>query len=76
MCALSLEGQLYPGLYQKRGGQQSEGGHCAPLLCLHETSAGVLCPVLDLPVKEGCGTVAADPEKDHEDDQRAGAPLL
>ncbi len=28
------------------------------------------------PAQEGCGAFGAGPEKGHEDDQRAGAPLL
>ena len=30
-CACRPEGQLYPGLHLKRGGQQGEGGDCPPL---------------------------------------------
>ena len=32
----SQEGEQYPGLYQKRGGQQGERGDYTPLLCSHE----------------------------------------
>ena len=28
VCTCSPEGQLYPGMHQKRGGQQGDGGHC------------------------------------------------
>ena len=28
-----MEGKQYPGLHQKRGGQQGQGGDCLPLLC-------------------------------------------
>ena len=31
---------------------------------------------LEAPVKEGCRNAGACPEEGHEDDQRAGAPLL
>ena len=33
LCPCSSESQLYPGLQQKRGGQQGEGGGCPALLC-------------------------------------------
>ncbi|KAK4826905.1 hypothetical protein QYF61_012497 [Mycteria americana] len=46
-CARSPEGQLYPGLHQKKRGQQVEGGDSAPLLCSDETSPGVLRPALE-----------------------------
>jgi len=39
--AFTLEGQLYPGLHQKRGGQQGERGNCPTLLCPCETPSGV-----------------------------------
>lgn len=32
-CTSSLEGRLYPGLYQKQCEQQGEGGDSLPLLC-------------------------------------------
>jgi len=28
VCTCSADGQLYPGMHQKRGGQQGDGGHC------------------------------------------------
>ncbi|PKU46697.1 protein o- case- hypothetical protein [Limosa lapponica baueri] len=40
MCARSPESQLYPGLRQKKCGQQVEGGDSAPLVRSGETSPG------------------------------------
>lgn len=33
-CLCSSESKWYPGLHQKRDGQQEQGGDCPPLLCL------------------------------------------
>lgn len=46
------------------------------LLQSRETPHGVLHPAWDPQQKEGHGPVRMGPEKDCEDDQRAGAPLL
>ncbi|TRZ26123.1 hypothetical protein HGM15179_000973 [Zosterops borbonicus] len=46
------------------------------LLCFHDTSPGVLHPVLGSPAWEGHGPAGVSPEEDHNNDQRAGAPLL
>ena len=74
MQSLSIcnpEGQPHPGLHQEKCDQQVEGGDSGPLLCSHETPSGVLGPTT-----QGHGTVGADPEEGHEDDQRAGAPPI
>jgi len=44
MCGHSPEGKLYPGLHQKKDGQQSKGGISAPLLHSGDTSLEVVCP--------------------------------
>ncbi|KAK4827389.1 hypothetical protein QYF61_017794 [Mycteria americana] len=76
MCTRSPEGQLYPGLHQKKRGQQIGGGDSAPLLHSGETSPGVLRPAPESSAQEGHGAVEASPEKGHENDLRAGTPLL
>ncbi|PKU49643.1 hypothetical protein llap_27 [Limosa lapponica baueri] len=40
------------------------------------TPSGVLSPALESSATEGHGPVGASPDEGHEDDQRAGAPLL
>lgn len=47
-----------------------------PLLQSSESPHGVLHPAWGLPAEEEHGPVRMGPENDHEDDQRAGAPLL
>jgi len=47
MCACSLKGKPYPGMHQRKGGQQVEGGDSVPLLHSGETPPGVLCPALE-----------------------------
>jgi len=53
-------------------GQQVKGGDSATLLCPGETPPGLLHPSLQPLAQEG----RAAPEEGHEDDPRAGAPLL
>jgi len=57
MCACSPECQRYPGMHQKKHGQQGEAGDSATLLCSGETSSGVLCPALEPSVQDGHGPV-------------------
>jgi len=76
-CALAAQKASHiPGLHQEKHGQQVEGGDSAPLLCSCEMSPGVLRPALDPPAGDRHGCVGAGPEEGHEDDQRAGVPLL
>jgi len=76
MCDCSPKSQPYPWLHQEKCGQQVEGGDSAPLLRSCDTPPGVLRPALEPPTEEGHGCVGAGPEEGHEDDQRAGVPLL
>jgi len=76
VCAHSPEGQLYPGLHQKKHGQQVEGGDSAPLLCSCETLPGVLHPALEPSAQERHGPIGVGPEEGYKNDQRAGTPLL
>ena len=71
MYSHSPEGQLYPGLYQEKHGQQVEGCDSATLL-----RSGVLRPALEPSAQEGHGAVGVGLREGHKDDSRAGAPLL
>ena len=66
VCSPSQKSQLYPGLHQRKRGQQYEGGDPAPLLCAGEASPGVLCPGVESSVQERCGGhVGTCPEESH-----------
>jgi len=60
----------------KAAWQQVEGGDSAPLLCSGEIPPRVLRPALESSARERHGPVGAGTDEDHEDDQRAGVPLL
>jgi len=47
-----------------------------PLLCSGETPPAVLHPALESSAQEGHGPLEVSPEKGHENDPRAGTPLL
>ena len=71
MCPPSPKSQPYPELYQKKCGQQVEGGDPGPLLF-----AGVLHPDVEPSVQERYRPVEAHPEEGHKNDPRDGTPLL
>ncbi|KAK4818410.1 hypothetical protein QYF61_012331 [Mycteria americana] len=57
MCSCSPESQPYPGLHQKKRGQQVKGGDSALLLHSGETPPGVLCLALEPSAQERHGPV-------------------
>ena len=63
MCSHISGSQQYPGLYQKKLGQQVEGSDSAPLLQSGETSPGVMYPALEPSAQEGHGAVGVGPEE-------------
>ncbi|PKU43063.1 rna-directed dna polymerase from mobile element jockey-like [Limosa lapponica baueri] len=72
----SPESQLHPGLHQRKHGQQVAGGDSTPLLCSRKTPLGVMCPALESSTQEGHRPIGTGPAEGHEDDRRAGGPLL
>ena len=69
-CVFSPESQLYPGLHQKKHGQQGKGGDPALLLCAGEASPGVLHPDVESSVQDRHKPVGAHPEEGHRNDPR------
>lgn len=57
------------------GWPEERGRGLILLLNLCGTPFGILCPGLGALVQEGCGAGGVDPEEDHKDSKRAGAPL-
>ena len=76
VCPCSPESQLYPGLHQKKCGQQDDGRDLAPLLCTGETSPGVLHPDVEYSEQGRHGPVGVRPEKGYKNDLWNGTPLL
>ena len=56
--------------------KEGEGGDCHSLLSSCKAPLEVLHPGLGMPVQEGCRAVGTGSEEGHENDQRAGVPLL
>ena len=69
------ESQPYPGLHQKKSGQQGKEGDPDRLLYAGETSAGVLCPHVESSVQERHGPVGTCSEDSHKNDPSDGTPL-
>ena len=76
MCPHSPESQLYPGLHQKKHGQQFDGGDPVLLLCTVEASPGVLCPDLESSVQKRHRPAGVCPKEGHKNDPRDEIPLL
>lgn len=76
-CALTArEGQWYPDLYQKEVANREREVIILPLLCYCKAPSGVLYLGLGPPAQERNEAFGTGTEKDHKDNQRAGAPLL
>ena len=76
MCPHSPGSQCYPGLHQKKHGQQVKGGDPAPLLCTGVTSPGVLHPDVESSIQERHRSVVAGLEEGHKNDPRDKTPPL
>ena len=76
VCICSPGEQAYPGLHQKKSGQQGERGWLSSLLCPCEVPSGLLHSSLVPPAQDVCGTTRVCPTEGHKNDQRAGAPHL
>ena len=70
MCPCNPESQPYPGLHQKKCGQQVKGGDPDPFLCSGETSFGGLHPGVKSSVQERCEPIRVHPEGGHKMIQR------
>jgi len=76
VCPCSPESQTYPGLHQKKRGQQVKGSAPAPLLCAGEASPGVLHPDVVLSTGATQTSWSVHPEEGHKNDPRDETPLL
>ena len=76
VCLHSPESQLYPGLDQKKSGQQAEGGDPAKLLCAGEASPGVLHPDMESSVQERHIPAGIHPEEGHKNYPSERTPPL
>ena len=65
ICTHSPENQSYPGVHQRKWGQQTEGDDPCLLPCDGETSPGVLPPDVESSVQETHGSVGACTEEGH-----------
>uniref|UniRef100_A0A8B9NLB4 GCF C-terminal domain-containing protein n=1 Tax=Accipiter nisus TaxID=211598 RepID=A0A8B9NLB4_9AVES len=72
----SVEEDVFIPLYPKRHSLTANGISMPSTLVRQPPPPRVLYSALGPPTQEGHGPVGASPEEDHEDDQRAGAPLL
>lgn len=72
MCTHCPESKPYPGLHQKKSGQQVERGDPFFLLCSGETLPRALFPALGTLAQEWQRPFGADPGKGHKSDQKNG----